>query len=1054
MVDKMSELSRQQKLASAKKKLKKFQQAKSPATPQENGNLSQEILQGLQSNHIFKTPALNANKKEPSINGSSNTNTNNAPTQHTANSVTQKLKFSPLNNSNNDTSAIDLFGGPNSISKSTETVKKENVESSDVQPKNSEVEQMVASYKRSNEQLSNQVGEQRKQILQLQEKVKESTVALQKVADQKALKEQLEVHIQTIGILVSEKSELQSSLTNVQKKLTTKDTEMTNLNEQFKSLQGKLLDFEKASSDFKEAEGTLRKNNKELVTERERISTKLYEVSHQKEELNLQNSELQSKLQMKISECDSIMRQLNELQLHLQNGNQTNNAQSQNLQEEHMKLTKTLEEQKLIVERLVQDKSELLEKNHDTQSHYEEQLEHLRNQVNKAENEKQNALEQSRVLSESIDELQNQLNATQELEPASTPAEVIQPSIPAPLANNVDLDTIKNEKESVERELDIQIAENRRLSRMSVELNQKIETLETTISRLQGESLDRSSLLEQIQSDKDTLSRALQQNKKLKEQLVELEDGFVKMSNSSADLTNKLETEQHGSKDMAVRFSEIKIELEEAKTKLLERSRDYDNVTEELERFKEELHSAQMKLASKEMDVDLLSTELETSQIKQQRQDLQQTTPTTPTIAENRDGNEETLILKEQLQAAEATIQHLNTQNDQLQIALRNMSFQKGGDTSSSEEEGDEPAELPSLPPPTEEVDDKQPFVLDDDETSTEDSMDDMGEQNAIRISRDELKSLQQRMYALQQERERILNVLQDEREKTFNANERLEEHVDLKVRQLTVQRERELQEHFYGETEALQQKVQSLQVALEIMRKNEDIADFDMISDGITMPLLKTAFMQLQKRYKSAMDSKANLSDRIEQLEHMNMRLESETETIGEYITLYQTQRQAMKDKFTEKDDIINRISNEHGRMQTKVTQLHQLVMQMLSERSGYESKNKQLQELVNRRLAQQSGEASESEVPKLQYNLDNLFGEITLTPEDETELMKDNISVNEEDIRRDSITDQTTQQILNIFEQLETTGEGYQHGWLSPAARKHSFLPCRNCQGQLITL
>lgn len=129
---------------------------------------------------------------------------------------------------------------------------------------------------------------------------------------------------------------------------------------------------------------------------------------------------------------------------------------------------------------------------------------------------------------------------------------------------------------------------------------------------------------------------------------------------------------------------------------------------------------------------------------------------------------------------------------------------------------------------------------------------------------------------------------------------------------------------------------------------------------------------------------------------------------------------------------------------------------MQMLCERSGFESKNKQLQELVNRRLAIQTGESSESEVPKLQYNLDNLFGEITVTPEDENELIKDNISVTDE-IRRDSITaisDQTAQQILNIFEQLETTGEGYQHGWLSPAARKHSFLPCQNCSGELLSL
>jgi hypothetical protein len=46
--------------------------------------------------------------------------------------------------------------------------------------------------------------------------------------------------------------------------------------------------------------------------------------SHQKEELNLQNSELQSRLQMKIGECDSIMKQLNELQMRLQKGDQVN----------------------------------------------------------------------------------------------------------------------------------------------------------------------------------------------------------------------------------------------------------------------------------------------------------------------------------------------------------------------------------------------------------------------------------------------------------------------------------------------------------------------------------------------------------------------------------------------------------------------------------------------------------------------------------------------------------------------------------------------------------
>lgn len=114
-------------------------------------------------------------------------------------------------------------------------------------------------------------------------------------------------------------------------------------------------------------------------------------------------------------------------------------------------------------------------------------------------------------------------------------------------------------------------------------------------------------------------------------------------------------------------------------------------------------------------------------------------------------------------------------------------------------------------------------------------------------VSSFQVDSLQANLNNLQEERVKILNLLQREREKAFAAVEKIEEHVELKVEQQIKIRERELQEHFYEQTEALHSKVKSLQEALEVMRKNEDIADFDMTSDGITMPLLKTAFMQLQ---------------------------------------------------------------------------------------------------------------------------------------------------------------------------------------------------------------
>ena len=95
--------------------------------------------------------------------------------------------------------------------------------------------------------------------------------------------------------------------------------------------------------------------------------------------------------------------------------------------------------------------------------------------------------------------------------------------------SNKDLEKAQSEKQELERELDIQITENRRLGRIIFEQNQKIESLETSITQLNADSADKSSLLNQIQSDKETISRALQQNKTLKEQIEELQEAFVKM---------------------------------------------------------------------------------------------------------------------------------------------------------------------------------------------------------------------------------------------------------------------------------------------------------------------------------------------------------------------------------------------------------------------------------------------------------------------------------------------------------------------------------------------
>ena len=65
--------------------------------------------------------------------------------------------------------------------------------------------------------------------------------------------------------------------------------------------------------------------------------------------------------------------------------------------------------------------------------------------------------------------------------------------------------------------------------RLLEEKEDRITQLEDRLSEISKEDGDKAQLLETVQSNKTALSRALSQNKELKHQLAELQNGFVKM---------------------------------------------------------------------------------------------------------------------------------------------------------------------------------------------------------------------------------------------------------------------------------------------------------------------------------------------------------------------------------------------------------------------------------------------------------------------------------------------------------------------------------------------
>jgi hypothetical protein len=86
-------------------------------------------------------------------------------------------------------------------------------------------------------------------------------------------------------------------------------------------------------------------------------------------------------------------------------------------------------------------------------------------------------------------------------------------------------------------------------------------------------------------------------------------------------------------------------------------------------------------------------------------------------------------------------------------------------------------------------------------------------------------------------------------------------------------------------------------------------------------------ALEKLQERFRRTMLEVAELTEEKHRLEHLVTQLQFETETIGEYITLYQNQRRLLKQKEHERDIQIKNLAADRELMNKKLLQLNNLI-------------------------------------------------------------------------------------------------------------------------------
>ncbi|XP_075557591.1 golgin subfamily A member 2-like isoform X2 [Dermacentor variabilis] len=373
--------------------------------------------------------------------------------------------------------------------------------------------------------------------------------------EQVALNDQLQVHIQTIGILVAEKTELQSALSQSQQTAKQKAVETEELQGRLKALRERNGDLERKLSTVSSQSQVQEKSTKESQREVDRLNTENYRLSKSMEELRQELAELSEKLSRKSKEAEEgqqelarVRQDLSMAQLYAQQlgGSQASEealTRMEQLHQEKVHFERRAAEYKDAMEQITAEKQQMA-------SHYQSYVDNVSQQLDAHKTKLVQMSDEKEKLEKKLQEL-----LSQHAQPTSQVSE--DPEI------RLKLQQYEQELETLRAACETQGSDNQQLSSLLAEREAQAEELAAALERLREDHVESSRLLETIQSEKVAASRALSQNRELKRQLEEMQDVFVKLSNDKLELTEQLQKEQHVTKELGERLGQQEEELRE-----------------------------------------------------------------------------------------------------------------------------------------------------------------------------------------------------------------------------------------------------------------------------------------------------------------------------------------------------------------------------------------------------------------------------------------------------------------------------------------------------------
>ncbi|XP_035743537.1 golgin subfamily A member 2-like [Vespa mandarinia] len=427
-------------------------------------------------------------------------------------------------------------------------------------------------------QLQIQVRQYSNKISELQAALtaKNTEVEIKLMQEIKQLKEKLQIHVQTTNILISEKAELTTALNQNQATIKHQKEEIEELSGKLKHVQFHSSEFEKELNITKNDAEEAKKIAQQMKQDHETLHEKYSELKKEKDDLNLQVSELKQKLSVKNSELINLQQTLQEkaalLSLNeLKIQQLTSTSQDlEMLENQHHNVT-MLEQQ---VAQMKEALKTVSEENDEASKQYQNYVRQLETQqerlVNELEHQKKlnNELEireKSYIdrLSDFEQQLQSEKEKVQEL---------------IPLQNH------KHHTDTLIKEIDELTLEQERLHIIINEKETDIDILKKELQQLQNkenQSTDVPKLLQALESEQLGASRAVSQNQQLKQQLNEMHDAFILLSNTKLDLTEKLQSERTIGRKLNAELNKLESEVEYLKNSLKEKEESLSELKKE-----------------------------------------------------------------------------------------------------------------------------------------------------------------------------------------------------------------------------------------------------------------------------------------------------------------------------------------------------------------------------------------------------------------------------------------------------------------------------------------